>query len=73
VRPALTEEDRLWELTAYYGWYAEAYQWTPDQVDNLPDWYAPRVRGYHEIVVQVQNEREAKAEKARAASQRGGR
>lgn len=25
-----------------YGWFAERYQWTPDQVDALPAWCADR-------------------------------
>lgn len=52
-----------------YGWYAEVYQWTPEQVDRLPHWYAGRIRELHEMVIEVENE---KAE-AQRRSQKAGR
>ncbi|HEX5997271.1 MAG TPA: hypothetical protein VFY84_19195 [Jiangellales bacterium] len=52
-----TQADLLWEDVAYYGWYAEVYQWTPDQVDALPGWYADRVRSFHDLAVTVAEEK----------------
>lgn len=27
-----------WDEFYSYGWFAERYHWTPEQVDNLPHW-----------------------------------
>ena len=49
----------------YYGWYAEAYGWTPEQVEALPHWYADDVRVFRQMVQEVTQE---KAEADRKAA-----
>lgn len=53
---------------AYYGWYAETYGWTPEQVDGLPDLYAARVRAYHDMVIDVAERKQSGAGDARVPS-----
>lgn len=50
------------ERTASYGFFAERYHWTPQQVEALPFWYASRLPAFAGIVDEVQ------AEKQKAAS-----
>ena len=49
------------ERTAAYGWFAERYHWTAQQVDTQPSWYITRLPVYAGIVDEV------RAEKAKAA------
>ena len=62
VRDRISHEDELMERTASYGFFAERYHWTPQQVEALPFWYASRLPAFAGIVDEVQ------AEKQKAAS-----
>lgn len=58
ARDAVSEEDLLLEEAADYWWYAERFGWTPDVVDELPQWLAARlhtVAAVNDEVVQERN------------------
>lgn len=41
------------ERTASYGFFAERYHWTPEQVEALPHWYATRLPAFAAIMDEV--------------------
>jgi hypothetical protein len=55
----------MWERVLHYGWFAEVYHWTPDQVERLPHWYAERIQAFHAMVEDVRQEEAEAAQKAR--------
>lgn len=58
VRAALTDEDRWYEETMQYFWFAERFGWTPDQVDNMPLRVIDRLPGVAAMYDEVQAERQ---------------
>lgn len=51
------------EKTAHYGWFAERYGWTQQQVDAQRSWYTDRLPAYAEIVDEVAAEKQKAAAK----------
>lgn len=47
-----------------YGQFAVWHDWTPDQVDRLPDWYRRHLPVYHAILDQLEREAHERANKA---------
>lgn len=45
-----------------YGWFAERYHWTPEQVERLPQWYARRLPPYATMLDELDAERRRKSE-----------
>lgn len=60
----------MWERVLDYAWYAVKHNWTPDQVDNLPDFFAGRLAGYHQMLDEIHNEQADRTERIRAARDR---
>jgi hypothetical protein len=53
----VSEEDAVWERTAYYGFFAERYHWTQQQVDAQDWWYTGRLPGFASVVDEIAHER----------------
>lgn len=51
------------ERTADYGWFAERYGWTKQQVDAQPYWYRSRLPEYAQIFDEVKAEKQEAATK----------
>lgn len=62
VRPALTDEDRWYEETLQYFFFAERFGWTPQQTDDCPLRIIDRLPG----VAQMQDEVEAERQREQA-------
>jgi len=45
------------ERTAHYGFFAERYGWTQDQVDAQADWYTARLPAFAQLVDEVNTEK----------------
>jgi hypothetical protein len=64
VRERISREDELMERTAHYGWYAERYGWTQEQVDRQNKaWYLDRLPAFAEIWDEVAAEKQKAASK----------
>lgn len=61
----LTTADLTWSRVLHYGRFAERYQWTPDQVDALPEWYARLLPVYWKILDQLEAEARQRAQQQR--------
>jgi len=48
------------ERTAHYGFFAERYHWTKDQVDAQPIWYTRRLPAFAEILDEIAAEKKPK-------------
>lgn len=68
----LTKDDLLWDQTLWYGQFAIWHNWTPEQVDRLPDGYAERLSEYHKILEEIQGDERDRQDRVRAARQRKG-
>lgn len=63
VRPATSDEDRLHQEAAWYGWFADRFGWTADQVDAQPRWYTARLVGVMSVFDEVRAEQQKAAAK----------
>lgn len=62
-----TPEDLLWEKVVRYGFYAVKHNWTPDQVDDLPDYFARRLPDYHEMLDEIHNQESERSNRVNRA------
>lgn len=59
------------ERTASFGFFAERYGWTPDQVETLPHWFKQRLPAFARIMDELKAESEKEAvSDARAKARR---
>lgn len=49
------------ERTASYGFFAERYGWTVEQVESQPAWYVARLPAFAAIVDDIQAEKQKQA------------
>lgn len=60
----------MWDLTLYYGQFAIWHNWTPDQVDALPDFYRARLEQYHQMLDEMAHEERARQDRVSRARER---
>lgn len=65
VRDAVGREDDLYERTMHYLWFADRFGWTPEQVDDQPQWFLSRAAEVAAVLDEV------RAENAEAARGHG--
>lgn len=58
----LTLEDKLYEDAVSYFWFAERWHWTPEQVDNAPQWLVDRLPGVAAVVDEIEEDRQRAAQ-----------
>lgn len=58
-----TAEDRTWDEVRHYAYFAVKHNWTPEQVDRLPDFYAQRLPQYHEMLDEIHDEQRQRSER----------
>jgi len=52
----LTREDWLWEMAAYYDYFARTYGWDKEQTDSQPQWLIDRLPGIGQIRAEIEKE-----------------
>lgn len=60
MREAAGLEEQLFDTAVYYTWYADRWQWTPDQVDNLPWLMQERLRAVATLRDEIAREKQPK-------------
>ena len=53
----VSPEAALWDRVGAYVLWADAFGWTPEQVDKLPHWFAERGMDAYRILLQVRKEK----------------
>ena len=55
----------------HYAFYAVKHNWTPEQVEGLPDFYRNRMPDYHEMLDEIHNEERNRNDRVARAHNNG--
>lgn len=56
IRPAATEQDRLWEKAAWARGFFKAYGWDWQQLRDCPFWLRDRLMDIENMIAEIEKE-----------------